>query len=378
MTLANQGRLSAISLPPSWKVKFFFVASLPPSWKANFKYFAKNMADRTLKELVVPDVAYQPLCIQYPDVDAPFELKSRLIHLLPKFLGLVGLVVLSTPTSVTSWNDMKRLFLEKFFPASRTTTIRKEICGIRQNSQETLYEYWERFKKLCATCPHHQISDQLLIQYFYEGLMPMDRSVVDAASGGALIDKTLTAARDLISNMAENSQQFNSQTNSLQLAIGQQQQLNVVDKTKTYGICTSANHPTDACPTLQESETTNATVNGIFATGQQYKPPQHHQQQKFEPPFGTYNPSWRNYPNLRYDPPQQQRIQTSDSQNKYQPPSFRQQQHMQQFVPLNASEHSLDDLMKQLATNNLQFQHNVSSTIQDLQTQIGQLATTVN
>ncbi|RDX83926.1 hypothetical protein CR513_35102, partial [Mucuna pruriens] len=53
---------------------------------------------------------------------------------------------------------MKRMFLEKFFPASRTATIRKEICGIRQHSGETLHEYWERFNKLCATCPHHQIS----------------------------------------------------------------------------------------------------------------------------------------------------------------------------------------------------------------------------
>ena len=34
--------------------------------------------------------------------------------------------------------------------------------------------------------------------------------------------------------------------------------------------------------------------------------------------------------------------------------------------------------MKQMATNNIQFQQNVSATIQDLQTQIGQLATTVN
>ena len=101
---------------------------------------------------------------------------------------------------------MKRLFLEKFFPASRAATIRKDICGIRQMTRETLHEYWERFKKLCASCPHHQISDQLLIQYYYEGLLPMDRSMIDAASGGALVVKTSTATRDLIANMAANSQ----------------------------------------------------------------------------------------------------------------------------------------------------------------------------
>jgi hypothetical protein len=36
-----------------------------------------------------------------------------------------------------------------------------------------LYEYWEHFNQLCASCPHHQISDQLLLQYFYKGLLLM-------------------------------------------------------------------------------------------------------------------------------------------------------------------------------------------------------------
>ncbi|RDX92178.1 hypothetical protein CR513_25728, partial [Mucuna pruriens] len=103
---------------------------------------------------------------------------------------------------------MKRTFLEKIFPTSRSGTIRKEICGIRQHTGETLHEYWKSFNKLCATCPHHQISEQLLIQYFYEGLSMMDRSMIDAASGGALMDKTPVAARHLISNMASNTQQF--------------------------------------------------------------------------------------------------------------------------------------------------------------------------
>ena len=100
---------------------------------------------------------------------------------------------------------MKKLFLERYFPASKATDIRKEICGIRQYSGETLYDYWERFKKFCASCPNHQISEQLLIQHFYEGLMLMDRNKIDAASGGVLVDKTPAVARTLIANMVANS-----------------------------------------------------------------------------------------------------------------------------------------------------------------------------
>ncbi|RDX79481.1 hypothetical protein CR513_40095, partial [Mucuna pruriens] len=207
--------------------------------------------DRTLKELATPDVVYQLWCIQYPQLEPAqtYELKYGLIHLLPKFHGLVGEdpykhlkefhVVCSTmkpqgipedyikmkafpfsldgaakdwlylqPALFNTWGDMKCTSLEKFFPASRTATIRKEICGIRKHTRETLHEYWERFNKLCATCPHHQINEQLLIQYFYEGLSMMDISMINAASGGALMDKTPPAARHLISNMASNTHQF--------------------------------------------------------------------------------------------------------------------------------------------------------------------------
>ena len=105
------------------------------------------------------------------------------------------MVFLYSPGSIGTWNAIKKIFLEKYFLASRVANIRKEIYGIRQSHGETFFEYWGRFEQLCIQCPYHQIPDQLLIQYFYETLMPTDRSIIDAASGGALVDKTLEAAR---------------------------------------------------------------------------------------------------------------------------------------------------------------------------------------
>ncbi|RDX74948.1 hypothetical protein CR513_45225, partial [Mucuna pruriens] len=177
---------------------------------------------------------------------------------------------------------MKQTFLENIFPASRIAAIRKEIYGIRQHTGETLHEYWEHLNKLCATCPHHQISEQLLIQYFYEGLAMLDRSMIDAASGEALMDKTPVTARHLISNMASNTQQFGIRGPNLsrlvneigaasnqrlenqlteltslvrQLAVSQHHPAMVA---KVCGICTSVEHPTDLCLTLQEIESGQA------------------------------------------------------------------------------------------------------------------------
>ncbi|RDX71436.1 hypothetical protein CR513_49227, partial [Mucuna pruriens] len=61
-------------------------------------------------------------------------------------------------------------------------------------------------KDSISYAPH--ISEQLQIQCFYEGLTMIDRSMISATSGGALMDKTPIVARHLIFNMASNTQQF--------------------------------------------------------------------------------------------------------------------------------------------------------------------------
>jgi len=48
------------------------------------------MAKRKLRELIALEVSIQTLCIQYPDSNVQCELKFGLIHLLPKFHGLVS------------------------------------------------------------------------------------------------------------------------------------------------------------------------------------------------------------------------------------------------------------------------------------------------
>ncbi|XP_068329685.1 uncharacterized protein [Pyrus communis] len=52
------------------------------------------------------------------------------------------------------------------------------------------------------------MKEDLLIQYFYEGLLPMERQMLDASAGGALVDKNLMDAKALIANRAHNAQQY--------------------------------------------------------------------------------------------------------------------------------------------------------------------------
>ncbi|XP_016748333.1 uncharacterized protein [Gossypium hirsutum] len=172
------------------------------------------------------------------------------------------------PESVNTWSDMSRLIFDRFFPAARETELRRDIVGIYQKDTESLYNYWERYKKLCVSCPQHGLTEQLLLQYFYEGLLQMEMKMIDAVSGGALVNMTPQRARELIT-MAANSQQFQPVTkptrrvhglSSLSLEDKIDKLTNVVqtllsDKigpSQLCGICAKPGHPTDSYPILQE------------------------------------------------------------------------------------------------------------------------------
>ncbi|KAM1048636.1 hypothetical protein ACFX2C_027827 [Malus domestica] len=131
-----------------------------------------------------------------------------------------------TPGIVTSWESMKRAFLEKFFPTFRVILLRKRISGIQQDEGESFPTYYERFKSLVASCPQHQMKEELLLQYFYEGLLPIEYQMLDASVGGALVDKTPTAAKTLIANRALNAQQYEGVG---QRSIRRQQQVHEVN-----------------------------------------------------------------------------------------------------------------------------------------------------
>ncbi|CAN6576780.1 unnamed protein product [Malus baccata var. baccata] len=110
--------------------------------------------------------------------------------------------------TITSWESMKQAFLEKFFPTSRVILLRKRISGIQQNQGESFPTYYERFKILVVPCPQYQMKEELMLQYFYKGLLPIKRQMLDASAGGALVYKTPMAAKTLIANRALNAQQY--------------------------------------------------------------------------------------------------------------------------------------------------------------------------
>ncbi|CAN6557453.1 unnamed protein product [Malus baccata var. baccata] len=399
--------------------------------------------NRTLKELSASGLDNAaPLCIQYPTAAQgktdEFELKSSLLHHIPKYHGLSMEdpnkhlkefeVVCSSmtpvnvdgnilkmkafpfslmdkakdwlyelaPGTVTSWESMKRAYLEKFFPTSRIILLRKKISGIQEEEGESFPTYYERFKSLVASCPQHQMKEELLLQYFYEGLLPLARQMLDASAGGALVDKTPMAAKILISNRALNAQQYEgvgqrgpprhqvhgvSSTSDLhsqlanltsivsQMAEGMKMQGPVV-----CGVCSIQGHVSEKCPQLIE----NGGWESANAIGFQSQ-----NQSRHDPYSNTYNPGWRDHPNFKWREPQQPQNQGGFRQ---QPPGFFPKtygppQNQAQSGP-SASGTSLDNdaLLKILTklSNGQEDQakamQNQDKRVDQLEKQIGQIA----
>ncbi|KAI3748436.1 hypothetical protein L6452_11499 [Arctium lappa] len=233
--------------------------------------------------------------------------------------------------------------------------------------------------------------------------------MMDAASGGAIVNKTPTEARNLIDTMAENSKQFGVRSDvgrgasevhvkSLETKITdltnlvKQLAMGNVSQVKACGFCSSVAHPTDACPTLHEEEQVNAIGGGNF---------QHSNNRSHDPFSSTYNPGWRQHPNLSYAPRQgqgqghqfQHKAPFQQAQQFQAPPGFQQpsQQQFQLKAPFqpgaqqqhqvppqapSSSGMSIEDIVKSLATNMAKLQQesqNTQASIQDLQTTVGQL-----
>ncbi|RDX88700.1 hypothetical protein CR513_29662, partial [Mucuna pruriens] len=162
---------------------------------------------------------------------------------------------------------------------------------------------------------------------------------------------------------ATSSQRLENQLTELtslvrQLAVGQHQPSMAA---KVCGICTSVEHPTDMCPTLQETEsdqTKNVRAIGGFQYGKQ--PYQNR-------PFDSQQHASTYQRQASYQQPTPQ----------YQVPPFQQQQQQQQQhrVPTQDNSPSLEDLatsnlefQQSVSSSNMQFQQNMIATIQDLKT----------
>ena len=136
---------------------------------------------RSLRDYLQPTRTSTPSCIVFPDAVGNLGMKPGVIRLLPKFHGLDSespylhlkefdeicatlqynnvtddVVMLKMfpfslkerakswlhslrPNTISTWQEMTREFLKKFFPTHKTNTLRSNIMNFPQKENETFF-----------------------------------------------------------------------------------------------------------------------------------------------------------------------------------------------------------------------------------------------
>jgi hypothetical protein len=75
------------------------------------------------------------------------------------------------------------------FPPSKTAQLRDQTRRFTQRDGDSLYDTWEHFKEMLKIYPHNGLEKWLIVHTFYNDLLYTTKMTIDAAAGGALMNK---------------------------------------------------------------------------------------------------------------------------------------------------------------------------------------------
>ena len=113
-------------------------------------------------------------------------------------------------------------YLSRFFPHALTSERRGEIIAFKQKEDESLYNAWQRYKKLLRRCPMHGIEQMTQMDIFYHAMNYKSKGIMDVAFGGAFRRKSADEATQLIEELAksDNRAPFEASGSSSRLRTG--------------------------------------------------------------------------------------------------------------------------------------------------------------
>ena len=105
--------------------------------------------------------------------------------------------------SVNTWEELVEAYMGRFFSLALTSEIRGEIIVFKQGEDESLYNAWERFKRLLKRRPMHGIDLTTQMDIFYHAMNYASKGIIDASCYGAFKRRSAEEARQLIEDLAK-------------------------------------------------------------------------------------------------------------------------------------------------------------------------------
>ena len=119
--------------------------------------------------------------------------------------------------TTTSWSEPlpyglvnnREELVEEFFRHALTSERRGEI---KQGEDESLYNAWERYKKLLKRCLMHGIEQITQMDIFYHAMNYTSKGIIDAAFYGELKRNNAKEANQLIQDLAKSNYRAATET----------------------------------------------------------------------------------------------------------------------------------------------------------------------
>ena len=233
------------------------------------------------------------------------------------------------PRTIRNWAELQAEFLKKFFSAHKTNNLKRQIYTFAAHEGEKFYQCWERFLETISACPHHGFDTWMLVNHFYGGMSPAMRQLLETMCGGYFLSKHPDEAMEFLSYVAETSkgwdepnprelERFRPQVNQRggMYALNDEMEMRarlstlarkveelegkqlhevqaVTDNTAQPNPCTNFQSPAQPIEQCSMTPAVKDLMSECAHTVGQFKP-----QQPNAPYGNTYNPSWRNHPNL--------------------------------------------------------------------------------
>jgi hypothetical protein len=106
--------------------------------------------------------------------------------------------------TVQNWNALMRAFMKEYYLPGKTQSLRNKLTTFTQYLTETISEAFERFNEYTQAVPHHKFPKEDLMQKFYQRLTMASRTIINASTGGSIIELTATEAFTLFKKVADN------------------------------------------------------------------------------------------------------------------------------------------------------------------------------
>ena len=105
--------------------------------------------------------------------------------------------------SVNNWEELVEAYMSRLLPHSLTFERRGEIIVLKQGKDESLYNAWEKCKRLLKRCPMHGIDMTTKMDIFYHAMNYTSKGIIVTTCCGAFKRKSAEEAKQLIEDLAK-------------------------------------------------------------------------------------------------------------------------------------------------------------------------------